>query len=124
MFLFIGKEYADHYIIQECRYVPRVRDDPCDHSRRRPHHDPSLQSRAVICYCTTCDEDIERDLPFRLSEYCDCDQYSRWICLPCKIKEDEPEDHYYETRTTLDCNIEDPEGGMFLFDNQSLRAVS
>ena len=84
---------------KECRYVPRSRDGVWDRSRRRPHWDTTGSTRAIIAYCSPCDENIERDLPTRLSEFCDCDQYKRWICLPCKIKEDQPEEHYFNTRT-------------------------
>lgn len=109
--------------------MPRVRDTPGWLSRRRPHLDPAYQSHTIICYCTTCDENVERDLPQRLSEYCDCDQYTRWICLPCKIKEDQPETHYYKTRTKLewlwdDADPSEHQEGMWLHDHQEERAVS
>ncbi|TVY58833.1 hypothetical protein LCER1_G001025, partial [Lachnellula cervina] len=86
--------------INECRYVPRVRDAPLRRSSyRRPHNDPAMMSRNVICYCPACDESVEANLPLSLSKYCDCDQYTRWICLVCKIKEAKMNSLYYEKRT-------------------------
>ncbi len=82
---------------QECRYMPRVRDRP--NSYRRPHLDPTRKNHTLICYCATCDQEVEQSLPLRLSEYCDCDQYTRWICLPCRVKELDEEEYYYRTRT-------------------------
>jgi hypothetical protein len=108
--------------------MPRVRDGHPYRSRRRPHINPSCESHALICYCHSCDEKVERDLPFRLSEYCDCDQYTRWICLPCKVKEDQPEGHYYRTRTKSGFEYDKKglqhDDGMWLDDHQDVRAVS
>ena len=101
---------------------------PYYQSRRRPHLEPARQSHNIVCYCKPCDDNVERDLPLRLSEYCDCDQYTRWICLPCKFKEDQPNGYYYSTRTKLvwywtDLNPEEAEG-MWITDHQEERAVS
>jgi hypothetical protein len=64
---------------------------------------------------------VERDLPLRLSEYCDCDQYTRWICLPCKVAEDKEDRNYYKTRTELEYY---DEPGLNLTDHQHSRAVN
>jgi len=79
--------------------MPRVRDTPRFRSRRKPYVDEAYQSHDVICYCHTCDEKVERSLSLSLSKYCDCDQYTRWICVPCKVKEEQEDAEYYETRT-------------------------
>ncbi|EPE32258.1 hypothetical protein GLAREA_07391 [Glarea lozoyensis ATCC 20868] len=50
-------------------------------------------------FCAACDLKVENDLPLSLSEFCDCDQYRRWICFPCKVKENCVEAKYIETRT-------------------------
>lgn len=82
-------------------------------------------SRNLICYCVACDESIEADLPLSLSEYCDCDQYMRWICLVCKVKETKINRLYYEKRTKGDWDWEqDLEDGMCLDDHVDRRAVS
>jgi len=110
--------------------MPRVRDTVGWHSRRRPHLDPAMQSHDIICYCAACDEKVERDLPLRLSEYCDCDQYTRWICLPCKVKENKEDRNYYKTSTKWEWEWEtddhqrDWAENMWLGDHQHDRAVS
>ncbi|KAH8586043.1 hypothetical protein B0O99DRAFT_529451 [Bisporella sp. PMI_857] len=110
-------------VCEECRYVPRVRDLPGWKACRRPHFDPAWESHTVICYCTECDRNVDRELPLFLNEYCDCDQYTRWICLPCKEKEDKADVDYYSTRTKGQLEFEgDLEEGMWLHDHQQLRA--
>src|SRR5690349_17336850 len=84
-------------IYQECRFVPRVRDRPNGQSNRRPHLNVDCWNENLICYCSRCDEGVERGLPLRISKYCDCDQYKRWICLYCKKKEDDATKSYYDT---------------------------
>jgi len=81
--------------------VPRVGYTPNNSSRQRPHHDTSFRGRTILCYCMACDEKVQQELPVRLSELCDCDQYTRWICLSCKIEEDRLDHQYLETRTRL-----------------------
>jgi hypothetical protein len=123
--LFIKGNVLIYCAIQECRYVPRVRDTPGWRSRRKPHCDPAYQSHTVICYCAACDEKVERDLPLCLFEYCVCDQYTRWICLPCRVKEDQLDGYYYKVRTKGEWEWNgDQEEGMWLWDHQSNRAVS
>jgi hypothetical protein len=53
----------------------------------------------IMGFCAACDLKVEDSLPLSLSEFCDCDQYTRWICLPCKVKEDCMERKYLQTRT-------------------------
>jgi hypothetical protein len=107
--------------------MPRARDTSHYRSRRRPHLSPPGECHTIICYCPECDKDIERNLPLRLSEYCDCDQYTRWICISCKILE-EKEDEYYLKTSTKDwwdpMNPENCEDGMVVADHQSDRSVS
>lgn len=61
-----------------------------------------------------CDEKVQQELPTRLSELCDCDQYTRWICLSCKIEEDRLDHQYLKTRTRLYWGETD---GFFWHDN-------
>jgi hypothetical protein len=73
----------------------------------------------IISYCTECDPEIERNLPFRLSETCDCNLYIRWICVRCRNQE-EGEDTWYQVHFT---EREAGHGGMSLEDYQSTRDV-
>lgn len=105
--------------------MPRVRDTPYMRSRRRPHLDPTHKSHTVFCYCTACDEKVESSLPVRLSKMCDCDQYTRWICLPCKVAEEVPITEYYRSKTKSTYGYEFTEfDGMWLEDDQHETAVS
>ncbi|CZR69082.1 uncharacterized protein PAC_18983 [Phialocephala subalpina] len=105
-------------VCEECRYVPRVRDTKRG-SHRRPHNEPTASSYNVICYCTACDESVEADLPLSLSEYCDCDRYTRWICLKCKGREEKISGLYYQKRTKGFWADPDLEEGMCLHNHQS-----
>ncbi|KAH8585934.1 hypothetical protein B0O99DRAFT_602889 [Bisporella sp. PMI_857] len=68
-------------------------------------------------------KEIERNLPISLSEYCDCDQYTRWICLRCKNIEDKLDADYYLTRTKGEWDFDgDRDNGMWLHDHQNSRA--
>jgi len=107
--------------------MPRVRDLPGFKAYRRPHFDPAWESHTVVCYCKECDEKVERELPLSLEEFCDCDQYIRWICLPCKEKENREDKDYYLKRTKLENEsnfLSDEDEGRRLGDHSGVRAVS
>lgn len=107
--------------------MPRVEYAPDERSRRLPHGE--WYNYSIIGYCAPCDEKIQRDLPPCLSERCDCDQYKRWICLPCKMDEDRLDERYFATRTRLywderdewDSNLLD---GLMIDEVLEQRAVS
>ncbi|KAH7355396.1 hypothetical protein BKA65DRAFT_498330 [Rhexocercosporidium sp. MPI-PUGE-AT-0058] len=108
-------------VCEECRFVPRVRDSTYS-ACRRPHNNEYMDSSNVICYCPACDEKVEADLPLSLSEYCDCDQYTRWICLQCKAKEEKTHGLYIRKRTIefgLGPRMPDLEAGKWLYSHQS-----
>lgn len=110
--------------------MQRVRDGFNDRSRRRPYLEDSYSSHDIRCYCKDCDEEVERKLPLSLLEFCNCDQYTRWICMKCKVEEDEEDAQYYQTSTKGewvwptegDDGVRDD--GMWLRDHQEDRAVS
>jgi len=107
--------------------MPRVRDLPGWKAYRRPHFDPAWESHTIICYCKECDEKVERELPSSLEEFCNCDQYTRWVCLPCKEKENKEDEDYFLTRTKLQHEnnfFSDENEGKWLGDNSGIRAVS
>lgn len=86
-------------VCERCRYVPRVygrdRQDPS----RRPHLDWSGEAVNLIVYCAECDPAVEERTEGR---YCNCDRYTRWICLRCHNKEDEESSWYQRHRTKTD----------------------
>jgi hypothetical protein len=84
-----------------------------------------MQISCVICYCVDCDDKVESALSPSLSEYCDCDQYTRWICLSCNAEEIQCNIDYFATRTKDDYDWEgNLEEGMWLPDHTDSRAVS
>lgn len=83
-------------------------------SRVKPHSTPSAQVTNIIGFCASCDVKVEQDLPLRLPDYCDCDQYKRWICLCCKLKEDRANGEYFMTRTKYVSNE---------YDNDDMKEV-
>jgi hypothetical protein len=69
---------------------------PSHQSDCGPHVSTSGFVSNIICHCDVCDEGVELGLPSRLSKLCDCDQYRRWICLPCSHKESRTWTNYLE----------------------------
>ncbi len=108
--------------------MPRVRDAPDGRSRRRPHNGPVRESAGLVFYCASCDKKTKQSLPSRLSEFCDCDQYTRWICFPCRVKEEEWDEKYFKTRSVYDEDVfglgVDVEGMITMTDGQFGRYVS
>jgi hypothetical protein len=60
---------------------------PENQSDSEPHIDRAACVSNIVVYCNVCDESAELALPPQLSRLCDCNQYKRWICLPCSNKE-------------------------------------
>ncbi|KAL8381928.1 hypothetical protein RB595_005942 [Gaeumannomyces hyphopodioides] len=105
-------------ICEECRYYPR--EPPQEgYPRRRPHLNSPWQHENVMALCPPCDEkqevEIARPENFPETPLCSCDVYTRWICHPCKVKEDEFTCNYYEKCTHSDAypywDSEEGEGG-------------
>ena len=107
--------------------MPRVRDLPGWKAYPRPHFNPTWESHTIVCYCKKCDEKVDRELPLSLEEFCNCDQYIRWICLPCREKENREDKEYYLTRTKLvneNNYFSNEDEGRWIGDHSSVRAVS
>ncbi|PVH75927.1 hypothetical protein DL98DRAFT_518383 [Cadophora sp. DSE1049] len=99
-------------VCEECRYVPVYETLP---DMVLVGDLTSTRSRNIICYCKRCDNAVEADIPLSLSEYCDCDQYTRWICLRYKETEAKVNTLCYKTRTKYDYQWDqDLEDGMCL----------
>lgn len=110
-------------LFKECRYVPRVRDRPFYKSRRRPHLDPAWERHTITCYCHKCDEKVKNTLPVRLSEVCDCDQYTRWICHSCRMKEERHSTYKTAQHWEGENGSHGIEEGLWLPDHQTMTAV-
>ena len=115
-------------VCEECRFVPRVRDMRGWESCRRPHHNPAFQNANMICYCNDCDQAVQE----RSGEsFCDCNQYTRWICFCCKMKEQREAAWYAVNRTKIGSSewpddsedVEQAKAGMCLWDHQCERLV-
>ena len=56
-----------------------------------------------MCLCTDCDTKLEEELRGKsLSELCDCDIYTRWICHKCHLEELKFTREYYQKYTLTD----------------------
>ena len=119
-------------VLQECRFVPRVREMFNELSRRRPHVDAEGNCIQIRCHCEECDVKIAASLPPRLSSFCDCDQYMRWICLKCRDEEEALDLLYLKNNTKSedqypgypDEALQESNPGMWRFDSQNSLAVS
>ena len=119
--IFLRKGEYSLLIDQECRYVPRVRDLPRMLECPKQHHLPDTQPNIITCFYTASDLTVEKDLPLSLSEYCDCDRYTRWICLPCKVQEHQTYLKYRKSYTkTVD---RDQPGVALVYDGMFQQSV-
>lgn len=70
-------------VCEECRYYPRAEpsaNGPC----RRPDIQHFYNFEDIMWLCLKCDAKTEEELKGKfLSELCDCDLYTRWICTRC-----------------------------------------
>lgn len=59
-----------------------------------------------MALCPACDEKQEAEIAlpdkFPVTRLCNCDVYTRWICYPCKVKERNFTNKYYEKCTLFD----------------------
>lgn len=89
----------------ECRRVPRRRKRCRGWApSRRPHFEwrnlkGTYPSRNVMTYCAQCDPAINERTRGQL---CDCDRYTRWICMKCAEHEATEESWYRDHCTVRD----------------------
>lgn len=89
-------------VCEECRYYPRelAQSQP---AQRRPHLNAAWESTNVMCLCTKCDAQVEKELHGKyLNEQCECDIYKRWVCCKCVREERAFTQDYYENHTEMD----------------------
>lgn len=95
-------------ICEECRIRPRAAPSVFSQNRR-PHLNSIWQIDNIYCLCPTCDASTEKELADKfLNELCDCDRYTRWICLKCKKEEDAFTKDYFDKHTLMEWDW-DPE---------------
>lgn len=85
-------------VCEECRDYPR---EEAYHPRffgyPRPHLDAAYQPKNIMYLCPPCDEEAEKkSLETLGSDRCDCNLYTRWICMDCVEKEDKFTGDYCE----------------------------
>ncbi|KZZ89414.1 hypothetical protein AAL_07713 [Moelleriella libera RCEF 2490] len=89
-------------VCEECRYYPRAA-PPTAYPNRRPHLKSSLELWNIMALCTACDAEAERDVEGKfLNELCDCDRYTRWVCLPCYEAEQRFVEKYFDECTKME----------------------
>jgi hypothetical protein len=128
--IFLGRgsgSDTDPMVYKECRYVPRGRTLPGWNAYPKPYFDPGYESYTIVCYCEDCDKKFEAELPRFLEEFCNCDQYRRLICLPCRKMEIKEDNDYRATRSKSTHDgypYSEDDQGCWLGVTQSWRAVS
>ncbi|KAF5667136.1 hypothetical protein FHETE_5839 [Fusarium heterosporum] len=89
-------------ICEECRCYPRAA--PANaYPNRRPHLRGSYQLENIICLCDGCDLKTEKEIAGKfLNERCDCDTYTRWICIDCEGEERKTAHQYFDEHTEME----------------------
>ncbi|KAF5655394.1 hypothetical protein F25303_615 [Fusarium sp. NRRL 25303] len=91
-------------ICEECRCYPRAA-PPSAYPNRRPHLRGSYELDNIMCLCEECDAKTEKELVEKfLNERCDCDVYTRWICIRCEEEERKTSRKYFAERTEMEWN--------------------
>ncbi|KAF5669359.1 hypothetical protein FCIRC_9302 [Fusarium circinatum] len=91
-------------ICEECRCYPRAA-PPSAYPNRRPHLRGSYELDNIMCLCGECDAKIEKEIMGKfLNERCDCDVYTRWICVRCEEEERKTSRKYFAERTEMEWN--------------------
>src|SRR5271154_1919768 len=107
-------------VCEECRFVPRTKQDLS--SFPAPHINNTYQLQNIVCYCDACDVGMEEQYGPHL---CECNQYTRWICLRCKDREDEESWALFKETSKGEGEVESPSTeGMRHADHQHIRYVS
>jgi hypothetical protein len=89
-------------ICEECRCYPRAA-PPSARPNRRPHLSRNFELDNIMCLCEQCDGKTEEELKGKfLSERCDCDVYTRWICVRCEDEEREMTRKYFAESTQME----------------------
>ncbi|KAF4333505.1 hypothetical protein FBEOM_12687 [Fusarium beomiforme] len=89
-------------ICEECRCYPRAA-PPSAYPNRRPHLTGSFELNNIMCLCEECDKKTEEEVAGKfLSERCDCDVYTRWICVRCEEDERKTTRRYFDERTQME----------------------
>ena len=88
--------------------MPRAR---AHGSTVRPHYnDEEDYTTNIICYCHEHDPEIEAELPLRLSEFCDCNVFARWMCVRCFARQQQEIEDYYDRHTDYHCHSDEIPG--------------
>ncbi|EWY84032.1 hypothetical protein FOYG_13810 [Fusarium oxysporum NRRL 32931] len=91
-------------VCEECRCYPRAA-PPSAYPNRRPHLRGSYELDNIMCLCEDCDAKTEKGVSgMFLNERCDCDVYTRWVCVRCEEEERMTARKYFAERTEMEWN--------------------
>lgn len=89
-------------ICEECRCYPRAA-PPNARPDRRPHLRGRFELDNIMCLCEGCDNKTEEDIRGKFAnQRCDCDIYTRWICVRCVNEERKTTRNYFAERTQME----------------------
>ncbi|CAF3456928.1 unnamed protein product [Fusarium graminearum] len=89
-------------VCEECRCYPRAA-PPNARPDRRPHLRGRFELDNIMCLCEGCDNKTEEDIRGKFAnQRCDCDIYTRWICVRCVNEERKTTRKYFAERTQME----------------------
>lgn len=93
-------------VCEECRYYPRA-PPRYPYAVRRPHLTAARELQNIMLLCESCDEKVEKEVNGKfLNHLCDCDVFTRWICIKCRIDERNEAHDYFVMFTKTDDQLE------------------
>ncbi|KAM0411124.1 hypothetical protein ACHAPD_010950 [Fusarium lateritium] len=89
-------------VCEECRCYPRAA-PPTARPNRRPHLRGNFELDNIMCLCEECDKKTEEEISDKFVNLrCDCDVYTRWICVRCEDEERKTTRQYFAERTQME----------------------
>ncbi|GKU06398.1 hypothetical protein FLAG1_07980 [Fusarium langsethiae] len=89
-------------VCEECRCYPRAA-PPTARPNRRPHLRGNFELDNIMCLCEECDNKTEEEVIDKfVNQRCDCDIYTRWICVRCEDEERKTTKKYFAERTQME----------------------
>ncbi|KAM0492782.1 hypothetical protein ACHAP8_009634 [Fusarium lateritium] len=89
-------------VCEECRCYPRAAPATA-RPNRRPHLRGNFELDNIMCLCEECDKKTEEEISDKFVNLrCDCDVYTRWICVRCEDEERKSTRQYFAERTQME----------------------
>lgn len=112
-------------VCEECRYLDREA-LMSGKLNRVPYPDTNAEHDNFMALCPPCDAKMEQEVQQKgyASPVCDCDAYTRWICLKCRKDEVKYTIQYSEEGVKTDWNEGEDEETKYFYYHQTHLWVS